>query len=149
MGGLQNRRLYCCLHFKSTLVCYFTPELQIIFSVTEIHCNLDLNKEKKFSCNIIASPGSQDHRRTWTWHLLTLLCFTPISHTVFPTHLGDRGIAEADAGDISCSAGNWTGRPGRPVTPATILTYCQRKEQNSRKQPTCSSNTNSLVKLAF
>lgn len=91
----------------------------------------------------------QDHRHTWIWSLLTLLCFTPISHTVFPTHLGNRGIAEADAGDVSYSTGYWTGRPGRPMTPATILTYYQRKEQNSSKRPTWSSNTNSLVKLAF
>lgn len=63
-------------------------------------------KEKKFSWSIIVSPWIQDHRRTWTWNLLTLLRFTPISYAVFPTHLWDRGIAEADAGDISYSTGD-------------------------------------------
>jgi len=92
---------------------------------------------------------STPHKHTWTWNLLALLCLTPVSHTVFPTHLGDRGIAEADAGDVSYSTGNRTGRPGRPVTPATILAYCQGKEQNSAKSPTSSSNTNSLVKFTF
>lgn len=33
------------------------------------------------------------------------------------------------------------------MTPATILTYCQKKDQNSRKQPTCCSNTNPPVSL--